>query len=202
MKKIIAGVVGALVVIGAGVGLWLVLDSAISVATVGKVKVTESQLKSSVNQILAERKTVSTTGMTLASGANLVTEQLNNHVISILLTDTVAANNVTVTDAQVSEREATYLKQAGSVAKLKSEQVSGDIASSDFRGLVLRFLYVEALTKLVEKQGSTVANSGSAVIALVHAQALKEGVTVNPKYGTWNAVQVTVDAPAAAATTK
>ena len=202
MKKIIAGVVGALVVIGAGVGLWLVLDSAISVATVGKVKVTESQLKTSVNQILAERKTVSTTGMTLASGANLTTEQLNNHVISILLADTVAANNVTVTDAQVSERTATYLKQAGSLAKLKAEQVSGDIASSDFKGLVLRFLYVEALTKLVEKQGSTVANSGSAVIALVHAQALKEGVTVNPKYGTWNAVQVTVDAPTAALTTK
>ena len=202
MKKIIAGVVGALVFVGAGVGLWLVLDSAISVATVGKVKVTESQLKASVNQILAERKAVSTTGMTLASGANLTTEQLNNHVISILLADTVAANKVTVTDAQVSEREATYLKQAGSVTKLKSEQVSGDIASSDFKGLVLRFLYVEALTKLVEKQGSTIANSGSAVIALVHAQALKEGVTINPKYGTWNAVQVTVDAPTAATNTK
>jgi hypothetical protein len=202
VKKIIAGVVGALVVVGAGVGLWLVLDSAISVATVGKVKVTESQLKSSVNQILAERKTVSTTGMTLASGANLIAEQLNNHVISILLADTVAANKVTVTDAQVSERVATYLKQAGSVAKLKSEQVSGDIASSDFKGLVLRFLYVEGLTKLVEKQGSTVANSGSAVIDLVHAQALKEGVTINPKYGTWNAVQVTVDAPTAATTAK
>ena len=202
MKKIIVGVVGALVVVGAGVGLWLVLDSTISVATVGKVKITQSQLNSSVNQILAERKTVSTTGMTLASGANLTTEQLNNNVIAILLADTVAANNVIVTDVQVSQQAAKYLQQAGSAAKLKSEQVSGDIASSDFHGLVLRYLYIEALTKLVEKQGSTIANSGSAVIALVHAQAVKEGVTINPKYGTWNAAQVTVDAPTALAASK
>lgn len=200
MKKIIAGVVGALVVVGAGVGLWLVLDSAVTVATVGKVKLSESNLKSTVNQILAERKTVSTTGMTLASGANLFTEQLNNSVISILLADTAAANNVVVTDAEVTARKATYLQQAGSAAKLKSEEVSGDIATADFTSLVRRFIYVEKLTKLVQTQGSTVANSGAAVIALVHTQAVKEGVTINPKYGTWNATQVTVDAPTAVTT--
>lgn len=202
MKKIIAGALAALVVVGAGVALWFGLDSAVAVATVGKVKVSESALKSTVKQILAERATVSTTGMTLASGQNLTTEQLNNSVISILLADTAATNGVVVTDAEVATRAATYLKQAGSAAKLKSEQVSGDIASSDFNGLVRRFLYVEKLTALVEKQGSTVANAGNAVIALVHAQALKDGVTINPKYGTWNATQVTVDAPSVASTTK
>ena len=202
MKKMIAGVVGALVVVGAGLALWLALDSAVTVASVGKVKVSESQLKSSINQVLAARKTVSTTGMTLASGANLSSEQLNNHVISILLADTAAANNVIVTEAEVSARVATYLKQAGSAAKLKTEEVSGDIASADFNSLVRRFLFVEKLTALVEKQGSTIANSGGAVIALVHTQAVKEGVTINPKYGTWNAAQVTVDAPTASTTTK
>ncbi len=197
MKKLIAGVVGVVVVLGAGVGLWLGLDSVKAAATVGKTKVSASQVQASVKQVLADRKTVSTTGMTLASGVNLTTEQLNNYVIAILLADTAAANKVVVTDAQVAAREAKYLTQAGSASKLKAEEVSGDIATTDFPSLVRRFMYVEALTALVEKQGSSVANSGSAVVALVHAQAVKEGVTIDPKYGTWNAAQVSVTPPTA-----
>ncbi len=202
MKKLIAGVVGALVVITAGVGLWLGLDSAKAAATVGKVKISASQVQASVKQILDDRKTVSTTGMTLATGVNLTSEQLNNAVIAILLADTAAANKIIITDAQVTAREAKYLTQAGSAAKLKSEEVSGDIATSDFPSLVRRFMYVEALTALVEKQGSSVANAGTAVVALVHVQAVKEGVTIDPKYGTWNAAQVSVTPPTAVTTTK
>lgn len=202
MKKLIVGVIGALVVLAAGVGLWIALDSVKAAATVGSVKISASKVDASVKQILADRKTVSTTGMTLATGVNLTTEQLNNEVIAILLADTAAAHNVTVTDAQVTAREAKYLAQAGSAAKLKTEEVSGDIATTDFASLVRRFMYVEALTSLVEKQGSSVSNAGTAVVALVHAQALKEGVTINPKYGTWNSAQVSVTPPTATATTK
>ena len=195
MKKIIAGVVGALVVVGAGVALWLVLDSSAAAATVGKTKITENQIKKSVNQVIAERKTVSTTGMQLAFGAALNAEEVNYYILSTLLADTAAANNITLSEADVTAREASILKQEGSAAKLKSGMVSASIASGDFPGYVREILYVDALTKLVVKKGSSVANSGTAVQTLVRQQALQEGVKVAAKYGTWDPTQVTVTPP-------
>jgi len=201
VKKIIAGVIGALVVAGAGVGLWFFLDSSAAAATVGKVKISASQVDGTVKAIIAERKTVSTTGMQLAFGSALNAEALNYYIIAHLLADTASANKITVTDAQVSTRSAEILKQQGSAAKLKLGEVSSSIASKDFPGYVREILYVEALTKLVEAQGTAVANSGTAVQSLVRAVALKEGVKVNAKYGTWDSTQVTVTPPTAASST-
>ena len=195
MKKIIAGVVGALIVVGAGVGLWLVLDSSAAAATVGKTKITVNEVKKSVDQVIAERKTVSTTGMQLAFGSALNAEEVNFYILSTLLADTAAANKITLSEADVTAREAAILKQEGSAAKLKTGMVSASIASRDFPGYVREILYVDALTKLVEKNGSSVANSGTAVQTLVRQQALKEGVKVAAKYGTWDPTQVTVTPP-------
>ena len=197
MKKIIAGVVGALVIAGAGVALWLVLDSSAAAATVGKTKITVNQVKKSVNQVIAERKTVSTTGMQLAFGSALNAEEVNYYILSTLLADTAAANKITLSQADVTAREAAILKQEGSAAKLKTGMVSASIASGDFPGYVREILYVDALTKLVVKNGSSVSNSGAAVQTLVRQQALKEGVKVSAKYGTWDPTQVTVTPPTA-----
>lgn len=204
MKKIIVGLVGAVVVAGLGVGLWFFLDSSAIAATVGKTKITVSQVEGSIKGILAERQTVSTTGMQLATGSALRAQQLNFYIISTLLEQTAAANNLTVSAAQVSTRVAAISKQEGSAAKLKSGEVSGGIAASDFPSYVREILYVEALTSFVEKQGTTVANSGTAVQGLVRAQAAKVGVTIKESktYGTWNPTQVTVVPPPTDAATK
>lgn len=195
MKKLIAGLLGALLVIGAGVGFWIFLDSASAAATVGKTKITVGQVDDSVKAIIAERKMVSTTGMQLAVGPSLDAEVLNYYVILTLLTHTAATNGLTVTPGQLTARLAAILKQEGGATKLKSREVSANIAAADFSGHVLLRLYLEALATLVEKNGTLVANSGAAVQALVGAEAAKEGVSVNKKYGTWDAKQVTVLAP-------
>ena len=204
MKKIIVGLVGAVVVAGLGVGLWFFLDSSAVAATVGKTEITTSQVDGSIKEILAERQSVSTTGMQLATGPALRAQQHNFYIISTLLAQTAAANNLTVTDAQVSTRTASISKQEGTAAKLKSGEVSAGISTSDFRSYVREILYVEALTSLVEKQGTAVANSGTAVQALVRAQAAKVGITIKDgkKYGTWDPTQVTVVPPSATTTTK
>jgi hypothetical protein len=204
VKKIIGGLVGVVVVVGLGVGLWFFLDSSAIAATVGKTKITESQVDGSIKQILAERQTVSTTGMQLASGDALSAQQLNFYIISSLLEQTVAANNLTVTTAQLATRTASIVKQQGSAAKLKSGEVSAGIAFVDFPSYVKEILYVEALSSFVEKQGTAVANSGMAVQGLVRAQAAKVGVTIknNKKYGTWDPTHVTVIPPSTTTTTK
>ena len=201
MKKILTAVVGVLVVVGAGAGLWIVLDSSKNAATVGKIKISEKQVKDTVAAVIAERKTVSTTGMTLAYGDSLSAEQLNYFVVSTLLSQTLAANHLTVTDAQVKSREASILKQEGSAAKLKSAEVSAGIATKDFDGYVREILSIEALQAMVQKQGTAVADSGTKVQDLVRQLSIKEGVKIEPKYGTWDSTQVSVVPPATATST-
>ena len=201
MKKILTAVVGVLVVVGAGAGLWIALDSSKTAATVGKIKISEKRVKDTVAAVIAERKTVSTTGMTLAYGDSLSAEQLNYFVVSTLLAQTLAANNLTVTDAQVKTREASILKQEGSAAKLKSAEVSAGIATKDFDGYVREILSIEALQAMVQKQGTAVADSGTKVQDLVRQLSIKEGVKIESKYGTWDSTQVSVVPPATATST-
>ena len=201
MKKILTAVVGVLVVVGAGAGLWIALDSSKTAATVGKIKISEKRVKDTVAAVIAERKTVSTTGMTLAYGDSLSAEQLNYFVVSTLLSQTLAANNLTVTDAQVKTREASILKQEGSAAKLKSAEVSAGIATKDFDGYVREILSIEALQAMVQKQGTAVADSGTKVQDLVRQLSIKEGVKIESKYGTWDSTQVSVVPPATATST-
>ena len=201
MKKILTAVLGAIVVVGAGVGLWIALDSSKPAATIGKEKISASKLQETVKAVIAERKTVSTTGMTLAYGDALNAEELNYYVVSTLLAHTMAANKLTVTDAQVKARAASILKQEGSAAKLKSGEVSAGIASKDFEAYVREILSIEALTTLVEKQGTATADSGTAVQGLVRQMGIKEGVKIDPKYGTWDSTQVSVVPPATATST-
>ena len=201
MKKILTAVVGVLVVVGAGAGLWIALDSSKNAATVGKIKISEKRVKDTVAAVIAERKTVSTTGMTLAYGDSLSAEQLNYFVVSTLLSQTLAANHLTVTDAQVKSREASILKQEGSAAKLKSAEVSAGIATKDFDGYVREILSIEALQAMVQKQGTAVADSGTKVQDLVRQLSIKEGVKIEPKYGTWDSTQVSVVTPATATST-
>lgn len=201
MKKILTAVVGVLVVVGVGAGLWIALDSSKNAATVGKIKISEKRVKDTVAAVIAERKTVSTTGMTLAYGDSLSAEQLNYFVVSTLLSQTLAANHLTVTDAQVKSREASILKQEGSAAKLKSAEVSAGIATKDFDGYVREILSIEALQAMVQKQGTAVADSGTKVQDLVRQLSIKEGVKIEPKYGTWDSTQVSVVPPATATST-
>ena len=202
MKKIIAGVIGALVVAGAGVGLWMFLDSSTSIATVGKTKITANQVNGSVKTVLAERKKISPAPTQVAVGAALKAEELNYYIVLTLLEHTGAAKGVTVTDAQVKTRVAAITKQEGTAAKLSSDEAARDIASTDFFGYVKEIIYVEGLTSLVEKQGTSASNSGTAVQALLAAQAAKEGVKIDSKYGTWDGTNVAVIPPSTTTTTK
>ncbi len=202
MKKIIAAIVGIVVLSGAGYGLWMVLDSTAAVATVGNHKVSASDVTDSVKAILAERKAVRTTGMQLASGKELELAEVNFHVISYLWADTAAANQVTVTDAQVAAGRADIVKQVGGEAKMPQALVSANIAKKDFPLYLKTWLYQKGLAAHLEKTGTSKSTLEATLQAMVTAQANKIGVKVNAKYGKWDATQgVVVSKTASAAPT-
>ena len=110
MKKILAAFVGVVVLAAAGLSLWHFLGTSSPVATIGTDKVTVSDVNDSVNEILAERKGVSTTGMQLATGADLTLAEVNFHVIAYLLADTASENLVNVTQAEIASLQILLLK--------------------------------------------------------------------------------------------
>jgi hypothetical protein len=195
-----AAILSAVVVFLVALGLVLaftVFKSAPVEAHVGKDVVTVKAVTESVNAIMAERKGVDTTGMQIATGKDLQLAELNFHLISYLLADTGAEQNITVTDAAVATRKASIISQVGSAAKLPQALVAANIASKDLDLYIRSLLYDEQLATIIEKSGISQANAGTALEQKVAAVALKIGVKVDPKYGVWDATQAIVTAPVA-----
>ena len=194
MKKIVA-------LIGAGV-LAITLtacgSSAIE-ASVGSDKVTVSDVTTSVNNILAERKKVDTTGMNLPTGDALALNELNFHLIAYLLADTAAQNGVTITPAEIAARRASIVSQVGSEKNLPKALVGANIASADFPMYLKTILYDEGLAKKVQAQGVSAAQTQSALEKLVSIVGAKLKVKVDPKYGIWDATRSVVTPPTGSA---
>ena len=194
MKKIVA-------LIGAGV-LAITLtacgSSAIE-ASVGSDKVTVSDVTTSVNNILAERKKADTTGMNLPTGDALALNELNFHLIAYLLADTAAQNGVTITPAEIAARRASIVSQVGSEKNLPKALVGANIASADFPMYLRTILYDEGLAKKVQAQGVSAAQTQAALEKLVSIVGAKLKVKVDPKYGIWDATRSVVTPPTGSA---
>ena len=194
MKKIVA-------LIGAGVlavTLTACGSSAIE-ASVGSDKVTVSDVTTSVNNILAERKKVDTTGMNLPTGDALALNELNFHLIAYLLADTAAQNGVTITPAEIAARRASIVSQVGSEKNLPKALVGANIASADFPMYLKTILYDEGLAKKVQGQGVSAAQTQAALEKLVSIVGAKLKVKVDPKYGIWDAARSVVTPPTGSA---
>jgi hypothetical protein len=194
MKKIIA-------LIGAGIlaSTLTACGSAAIEASVGSDKVTVSDVTTSVNNILAERKKVDTTGMNLPTGDALALNELNFHLIAYLLADTAAQNGVTLTPAEIAARRASIVSQVGSEKNLPKALVGANIASADFPMYLKTILYDEGLAKKVQGQGVSAAQTQAALEKLVSIVSAKLKVKVDPKYGIWDATRSVVTAPSGSA---
>jgi len=199
LVAIIAGVVVVALAIGLTLAFTVFKSPAIE-ARVGKDVVTVKDVTTSVNEILAQRKGVDTTGMQIPTGADLNLAELNFHLISYLLADTAAVNNIKITDADVTQRKAAIISQVGNPSKLPQALVAANIASEDLDLYIRSLLYDEKLAALIEKVGVAQANVGTALMQGVSDEATKLGIKVNPKYGTWDSTQSVVVAPTAAPT--
>jgi len=156
-------------------------------ATVGSTKITQATVQKSIDGILAERAKVSTTGMTLVTGAELNRSQLRFHLISNLLGAVAADEKITITKAEIDARRATIITQLGGEANLPKALVGASIASVDFPEYLQLILQSEKVAQFAAAHGVAQADTGTAIQKLVVAKAASLKVTVNPQYGKWDA---------------
>ena len=179
--------VGAIAVLALGLSA---CSSSVGVAaTVGSEKITINQLQASVNSINAERKVAALPADPKA--ADLPRIQLRFFLLSALLHQAAAAYGITISPSEIAARRKAIIDQLGGEAKLPNALANAGIAKADF-DLYLRDVTYE------EKIGTAAAPTaiagtagdqerGAAVQQAVLTAGKKVKVTVNPRYGTWDA---------------
>ena len=179
VKKIVA-------VLGAGLLILVTgCSSSNSAATVGKTEIPLKTLQGTVSEIIEERNKVETTGLTLATGAELNVNAGRFHVISVLFDDIAERIKVKITDAEIAARRADIVLQVGGEDRIAFSLVGAQIAPRDFERYIRTVLLAEKLGEALKANGDT-STDGSGIQKLIVGMGKEEKVKINPRYGVWN----------------
>ena len=170
-------------------------------ATLGDIKITQATVQGSVDSILAERAKVDTAQMDLQSGEELNRGQLRFHLYRAILRAIGAELKMEVTKAEIDTRRASILDQVGGAEFLPTALVSAGIAPEDLDTYIEIISLSEKISQALTASGVTEDQIGIETQNLVAAKANELGVTINPRYGKWDAVvaDIVADDPASSA---
>ena len=163
-----------------------------SAASVGSVEISQATVQASIDDIMAERASVDTTQMQLATGEDLNRSQLRFHVLSELLNEIATKVKMTVSKAEIDTRRASIIEQIGGPTGLPTALVGAGIAAKDFDLYLQGIIISEKLGQGLEASGVAADQVGAAIQKLVVDIANEKKVKINPRYGAWDALNADV----------
>ena len=181
MKKILA-LIGALSLVGL-----TACGSINSAATLGDITITQEELQTSVDQLLTERAAVDTSQMQLESGAILNRSQLRFQVITTIFDEIAKELKINLTESEITASRANLIAQSGGEAVLASNLVAAQIASSNFDRYIRANLISNKLNEALLATGVAEAELNARISQLINAKAKQLEISINPRYGTWDA---------------
>lgn len=156
-------------------------------ATVGDFKITQSELQSSIDAVMAERSKVDTSQMQLETGDALNRGQLRFKILMHTFDEIAKELKIEVTSSQVITRKQQIAESVGGEAELPKNLVNAAIAPQDFETYVRAILISDQITAALSASGVAEADVATQLGQLLTAKAKELGVTVNPRYGFWDA---------------
>jgi hypothetical protein len=156
-------------------------------ATVGDTKITQATVQGSIDSILAERAKVDVTQMQLETGETLNRSQIRFHLFSAILRALGEELKIKVTKAEIDTRRASILEQVGGVASLPTALVNAGIAPQDLDAYIEAISLSDKISQKLVASGVTEDQVGTEIQKLIVAKSKEIGVTVNPRYGKWDA---------------
>ena len=171
-----------------------------SAATIGSTKITQATVQGSIDAILAARQGVDTSQMQLETGEILNRSQLRFHLLTVLLLEVGKEIKLSVSKAEIDARRQGIIDQVGGQEALPNALVGAGIAPNDFDKYIEAILISDKITQTLTAAGVTEADMGAQISKIVVAKAKELGVTVNPRYGKWDATVADVVASDAAGT--
>ena len=171
-----------------------------SAATLGSTKISQATVQGSIDAILSARQGVDTSQMQLETGEILNRGQLRFHLLTALLLEVGKEIKLSVSKAEIDARRQGIIDQVGGEEALPNALVGAGIAPNDFDRYIEAILISDKITQALTAAGVTEADMGAQISKLVVAKAKELGVTVNPRYGKWDATVADVVASDAAGT--
>ena len=181
MKKIVAVVAVASAILLTG------CSQVGAAATVGSKKITQATVQSSIDSIIAARVGVDTSQMQLQSGEELNRGQLRFHLLTELLRAVASELKISVPKAEIDTRRQSIIEQVGGVESLPTALVGAGIARDDFDTYIEAISLSDKISRALVAGGVPENEVGNEIQKLVVAKAKELGVTVNPRYGAWDA---------------
>ena len=155
-------------------------------ATVGDFKITQTELQSSIDAVMAERKKVDTSQMQLESGDELNRGQLRFKILMHTFDEIAKELDLEITSSQVVARKQQISQSLGGDAELPKNLVNAAIAPQDFDTYVRAILISERITTALAQSGVAEADVATQLGKLLSAKAKELGVKINPRYGFWD----------------
>ena len=181
MKKILTALVVATGLILTGCSN---VDAALSL---GDTKITTAELQANVDLILAERAKVDTTQMQLEKGETLLRNQLNFQVLLAGFAEIAKELDIKITSSEIAGRRAEIVEQVGGAEELPRALASASITSIDLDAYIRAILISNKLGQALVQSGVAEAEVEGRVQQLLVAKLNELKITINPRYGTWDA---------------
>ena len=181
MKKILTALVVA-------TGLLLTGCSNVDAAlTLGDTKVTTAELQANVDLILEERAKVNTAEMQLETGEVLLRNQLQFQILLAGFDEIAKELDVQITSSEIASRRAEIVEQVGGAEELPRALASASITSIDLDAYIRAILISNKLGQALVQSGVAEAEVEGRVQQLLVAKLNELKITINPRYGTWDA---------------
>ena len=155
-------------------------------ATIGDFKISQTELQSSIDAVMAERAKVDSSQMQLESGEELNRGQLRFKILMHTFDEIAKELKIDVTSSQIGAKKATILESVGGEAELPKNLVNAAIALQDFDVYVRAIVMSEQISLALSQSGVAEAEVSAKVSELLTAKAKTLGVKVNPRYGAWD----------------
>jgi hypothetical protein len=180
VKKILAllGVISVLALSGCGN-----VDSA---ATIGDITISQASAQATVDEVLAERSKVDTSGMQIQTGNALNRAQLRFTIVTTLFDEIAKELKIEISSTEIEKAKSELVTQSGGQEALAKNLVAAEIALSNFDRYVRAIITSNKLQDALKASGVAEADVSGRITQLINAKAAELTVKVNPRYGTWD----------------
>ena len=153
-------------------------------AQVGKTTISQKEVQTSIDEILAERSKIDTSNMNLITGEELNRNVLRFKLISEVFQQIGESQGFKVTKGQVDSMRSDLISQVGGESGLPTALVNAYIAPRDFDRYIQTVIISNALNDAITK--SKIGDPGTVIQQLIQEHMQTAGIKINPRYGVWD----------------
>ena len=163
-----------------------------SAATIGGSEIALEDLQTQVDLILVEREAVDTSQMQLETGKALTRSQLSYMISNVIIEELAKEQKIEISASEIESYKAQIFANIGGEANLPSVLVNASIPSTGLEDVLRRDLILRKISEKESAAGADEATVNEKIQSLVTGKANSLKVTVNPRYGSWDATTLTV----------